>query len=147
MNGYNYFSGKEDMFTVDNYDPLLGQSQRARKGFSESIVWTQNKTGGLSYLWHHCLVIALRVWISYGNKTKLQFAGGNQLPVITNTTADAYGFVIRWQGVQVRKPSGNCFRKAYGYGWQSFIWSKQAKLWRRIFDYYKKREMKKQALH
>lgn len=111
MNGYNYFSGKEDLFTVDNYD-LIVQSQQPRSALVKVLFEPKTKlVDSATYditAWSLPFVYGLK---AYGSKTKLQFAGNNQLPVITNSAADAYGYVIRWQGVQSAKALGQLFQK------------------------------------
>lgn len=111
MNGYNYFTGKDDMFTIDNND-LVIQSQQPKSTLVKVLFEPKTKlVDSATYditAWSLPYVYSLK---TYGSKTKLQYAGGGRLPVINNNAADAYGYVIRWQGVQSAKTLSMLFQQ------------------------------------
>ena len=100
LNGYNYFTAKDDMFTIDNSD-LLIQSQQPRSALIKVLFEPKSKLiDSNTYditAWSLPYVYGLK---AFGSKTKLQFSGNSKISPVTNNVSDAYGYVIRWQGLQ-----------------------------------------------
>jgi len=100
MNGYNYFTAKEESFTIDNGD-LLIQSQQPKSALIKVLFEPKSKlVDSNTYditAWSLPYVYGLK---TYGSKTKLQFSTGSKPSPIVNNVSDAYGYVIRWQGLQ-----------------------------------------------
>ena len=100
FNGYNYFSAKDEMFTIDNGD-LLIQSQQPRSALIKVLFEPKSKlVDSNTYditAWSLPYVYGLK---AYGSKTKLQFSVGSKPSPIVNNVSDGYGYVIRWQGLQ-----------------------------------------------
>ncbi|MFN8291236.1 MAG: M14 metallopeptidase family protein [Chitinophagaceae bacterium] len=111
MTGYNYFSGKDELFTVDNYD-LLVQAQQPKSALVKVLFEPKTKlVDSATYditAWSLPYVYGLK---TYGSRSKLSLGGGNNLPVAGNSITDSYGYVIRWQGVQSARTLGQLFQK------------------------------------
>ena len=103
FNGYNYFSGKDESFTIDSND-LLIHSQQPRSAMVKVLFEPQSRlVDSNTYditAWSLPYVYGLQ---AYGSKTKLQSSAGAKLSPVTNKVSDAYGYVIRWQGMQSAK--------------------------------------------
>ena len=111
FNGYNYESGKEDGFGIQQGD-LIVQSQQPRSAMVKVLFEPKSKlVDSATYditAWSLPYVYGLK---AYGSKTKLQFSAGAKPEPIVNNITDAYGYVIRWQGVQSAKALGQFFQQ------------------------------------
>jgi len=100
FSGYNYFSGKDDMFTIDGGD-LMVHSQQPRSAMAKVLFEPKSKlVDSNTYditAWSLPYVYGLK---TYGSKTKLQSSAGSKPTAVVNNAGDAYGYVIRWQGLQ-----------------------------------------------
>jgi len=100
FNGYNYFSSKDEMFTIESGD-LMIQSQQPKSAFIKVIFEPKSKlVDSNTYditAWSLPYVYGLK---TFASKTKLQSSAGASTAAITNNVSDAYGYVIRWQGLQ-----------------------------------------------
>lgn len=100
FSGYNYFSGKDDMFTIEGSD-LMVHAQQPRSAMVKVLFEPKSKlVDSNTYditAWSLPLVYGVK---TYGSKTKLQSTAAAKPAAITNNVADAYGYVIRWQGLQ-----------------------------------------------
>ena len=100
FSGYNYFSSKDESFTIEN-DDLLIHSQQPRSAMVKVLFEPKSKlVDSNTYditAWSLPYAYGLR---TYGSKTKLQSAGGTKPTLAVNHISDAYGYVIRWQGLQ-----------------------------------------------
>ena len=109
--GYNYFSGKDDTFTIDGSD-LMVHSQQPRSAMIKVLFEPKSKlVDSNTYditAWSLPYAYGLR---TYGSKTKLQATAGTRPPAVTNNVSDGYGYVIRWQGVQSVKTLTNLFQQ------------------------------------
>jgi hypothetical protein len=109
--GYNYFSGKDDMFTIDGSD-LMVHSQQPRSAMVKVLFEPKSKlVDSNTYditAWSLPYGYGLR---TYGSKTKLQSTAGTKPPAVTNAVSDAYGYVIRWQGLQSVKTLTKLFQQ------------------------------------
>ena len=111
FSGYNYFSGKDEMFTIESGD-LLIESQQPRSALLKVLFEPKSKlVDSATYditAWSLPYVYGVK---SYASKNQLQSSMGTKPVTIVNSVADAYGYVIRWQGVQSAKALGQFFQK------------------------------------
>jgi len=100
FSGYNYFSARDEMFTIDGND-LFIHSQQPRSAMIKVLFEPKSKlVDSNTYditAWSLPYVYSLK---TYASKTKLQSSAGTRPSAITNNVSDAYGYVIRWQGLQ-----------------------------------------------
>ena len=100
FSGYNYFSGKDETFTLEGGD-LLIHSQQPRAAMVKVLFEPKSRlVDSNTYditAWSLPYVYGLK---TYGTKTKLQSTAGSKPSAVTNNVNDAYGYVIRWQGLQ-----------------------------------------------
>jgi len=98
--GYNYFSGKDDMFTIEGSD-LMVHSQQPRSAMIKVLFEPKSKlVDSNTYditAWSLPYVYGLK---TFGSKAKLQSSAGTRPAAVTNNVSEAYGYVIRWQGLQ-----------------------------------------------
>ncbi len=98
--GFNFFTGKEETFAIDQND-LVIQSQQPRSAMVKVLFEPKSKlVDSNTYditAWSLPYAYGLK---AYGSKTKLQIAAGAKPMTVTNNVSDAYGYVIRWKGVQ-----------------------------------------------
>jgi hypothetical protein len=111
FNGYNYFSGKDEMFTIETGD-LMIHSQQPRSAMVKVLFEPKSKLVDSSTYditaWSLPYAYGLQ---TYGSKTKLQSSGGTKPSPVTNNLTDAYGYVISWQGLQGAKALGQLMHK------------------------------------
>jgi hypothetical protein len=111
FNGFNYNSGKDEGFTIEGGD-LLIQSQQSRSAMIKVLFEPNSRlVDSATYditAWSLPYVYGLK---AYGSKTKIQFSTGAKAAPVVNSLTDAYGYVIRWQGVQSAKALGQLFQK------------------------------------
>ena len=111
MTGYNYATGKDESATIDNYD-LIIQAQQPRSALARVLFEPKSKlVDSATYditAWSLPYVYGLP---AYAMKSKLNFSAGAKPAAITNNVTDAYGYVIRWQGIQSAKALGQLFQK------------------------------------
>jgi hypothetical protein len=109
--GFNYISGSEESFSIDAGD-ILVQSQQPRSAMAKVLFEPKSKlVDSATYditAWSLPYVYGLK---AFASKTKLQFQVGTKTAPVVNNVADAYGYVIRWQGVQSAKALGQLFQK------------------------------------
>jgi hypothetical protein len=100
LNGYNYFSSRDESFTIEGND-LLVHSQQPRSAMVKVLFEPKSKlVDSNTYditAWSLPYVYGLR---TYGSKIKLQTSAGTRPAPVVNSVSDAYGYVIRWQGLQ-----------------------------------------------
>ena len=98
--GYNYFSGKDDGFTIEGGD-LMVHSQQPRSAMIKVLFEPKSKlVDSNTYditAWSLPYVYGLK---TFGSKTKLQSSAGASPATVTNNVSDAYGYVVAWQGMQ-----------------------------------------------
>jgi len=98
--GYNYFSGKDEMFTIEGSD-LMIHSQQSRSAMVKVLFEPKSKlVDSNTYditAWSLPYVYGLK---TFGSKAKLPSSAGTKPAAVTNNVNDAYGYVIRWQGLQ-----------------------------------------------
>jgi hypothetical protein len=111
FSGYNYENGKDEGFTIDAGD-ILVHSQQPRSAMAKVLFEPKSKlVDSATYditAWSLPYVYGLK---AYGSKTKLQSSVGVKAGPVVNNVADAYGYVIRWQGTQSAKALGQFFQK------------------------------------
>jgi hypothetical protein len=111
MSGYNYATGKDDLTTTDNYD-LIVHAQQPRSAMVKVLFEPKSKlVDSATYditAWSLPYVYGLP---AFAMKSKLNTSTGTKPAAITNNVADAYGYVIRWQGVQSAKALGQLFQR------------------------------------
>jgi len=98
--GYNYFSGKDESFTIEAGD-LMVQSQQPRSAMIKVLFEPKSKLIDSN-------TYDITAWsLPYGyglttfaSKNKLQSSAGTGPAAITNNVSDAYGYVISWKGLQ-----------------------------------------------
>ena len=111
LSGYNYFSGKDETFAIESND-LMIHSQQARSAMVKVLFEPKSKlVDSNTYditAWSLPYVYGLK---TYGSKAKLQSTAGSKPAGITNNVNDAYGYVIRWQGLQSVKALTDLFQQ------------------------------------
>jgi len=111
FSGYNYFSGKEESFTIDGGE-LLIHVQQPRGVLAKVLFEPKSKlVDSATYditAWSLPYVYGLN---AYASKTKLQFSVGVKATPVMNNVTESYGYVIRWQGVQSAKTLGDLMKK------------------------------------
>jgi hypothetical protein len=110
-NGYNFFTGKDEMYSGQPND-LIIHTQQPRGAMVKVLFEPRTKlVDSATYditAWSLPYVYGLE---TYASKDKLGFGGDNMTTAINNNVTDAYGYVIRWQGVQSAKALGQFFQK------------------------------------
>src|SRR5688572_4852205 len=98
--GYNYFSGKDETFSIESGD-LMIHSQQPRSAMVKVLFEPKSKlVDSNTYditAWSLPYAYGVK---TYGSKTKLQSSAGTKPAAVVNNVTDAYGYVIRWQGLQ-----------------------------------------------
>jgi hypothetical protein len=111
MNGYNFFTGKDEMFSGQPND-LIIHTQQPRGSMVKVLFEPRTKlVDSATYditAWSLPYVYGLE---TFASKDKLGFGGDNITAAISNNVTDAYGYVIRWQGVQSAKALGQFFQQ------------------------------------
>lgn len=109
--GYRYFTGKEEPFSVDQYD-LIVPSQQPRSTLLKVLFEPKTKlVDSATYditAWALPYVYGLE---SYALKNKLQLGGGKKVEPANNNLSSAYGYVIKWEGIQSAKVLGQLVQK------------------------------------
>jgi hypothetical protein len=109
--GYNYFSGKDEVFTAEGGD-LIVQSQQPRSALVKVLFEPKSKLiDSATYditAWSLPYVYGVK---AYAVKNQITATGSARSMPVTNNVTDAYGYVIRWQGVQSAKALGQFFQK------------------------------------
>lgn len=110
--GYNYFSGKEEILSVDHGD-LIVQAQQPRSALVRVLFEPNSRLADSATYditaWSLPFAYGLK---TYGMKTRLSVSVGAATESrISNSTGDAYGYVIRWQGVSSAKALGQFFQR------------------------------------
>ena len=99
-NGYGYFSGKDEAFTIEAGD-LIVQSQQPRSAMIKVLFEPKTKlVDSNTYditAWALPYVYGLN---TFASKNKLQSSAGASPAAVTNNVSDAYGYVISWKGLQ-----------------------------------------------
>jgi len=110
-NGYNFFTGKDEMYSGQPND-LIIHTQQPRGAMVKVLFEPRTKlVDSATYditAWSLPYVYGLE---TYASKDKLGFGGDNLTTAISNNVTDAYGYVIRWQGVQSAKALGQFFQQ------------------------------------
>jgi hypothetical protein len=107
VSGYNFFSAKDETFSIESSD-LVIHSQQPRSAMVKVLFEPKSKlVDSNTYditAWSLPFVYGLK---TYGSKTKLTSSAFSKTPQQKNNLADAYGYVIRWQGTQSVKVLGS----------------------------------------
>jgi hypothetical protein len=111
MNGYSFFTGKDETFGGQQNDIII-HTQQPRGALVKVLFEPRTKlTDSATYditAWALPYVYGLE---AYASKTKLDYAFGRKPEPVANNATDAYGYVIRWQGVQSAKALGQLLQK------------------------------------
>ena len=109
--GFNYFSGKDESFTIEPGD-LMVHSQQPRSAMIKVLFEPKSKlVDSNTYditAWSLPYGYGLK---TFASKSKLQSSPGANAVTITNNVTDAYGYVIAWQGVQSVKTLGSLMKQ------------------------------------
>lgn len=110
--GYNYFSGKDETFTIGKEDVLINvaqpQSTLITVLFEPKAVLVDSVTYDIT-AWSLPYIYGVN---GYAVKEKLNTTGAySKAPKIVNTVADTYGYVIPWEGVQSAKVVSELIQK------------------------------------
>jgi hypothetical protein len=102
--GYNYHTGKEDAFTATTGDIIVTAAQpraaMVKVLFEPHAKLVDSATYDIT-AWSLPYVYGLT---AYASKQIINISGSKFLPdTVQNVTTDAYGYVIRWQGVSSAK--------------------------------------------
>ncbi len=111
FNGYNYNTGKDEGFTIDAGD-IMVHSQQPKSALARVLFEAKsNLVDSNTYdITAWALPYAYGVK-AYGSKIKLQTSASSRSINIINNISDAYGYVIRWQGIQSAKVLGQLLLK------------------------------------
>jgi hypothetical protein len=97
--GYNYHSGKEETFAITNGDIIISAAQ-PKAAMVKVLFEPQSKlVDSVTYditAWSLPYTYSLT---AYASKDRINANGALQAQMIQNNSSDAYGYVIRWQGV------------------------------------------------
>lgn len=109
--GYNYFTGKEESFSIATGDLVVSAFQ-PRSAMVQVLFEPKSKlSDSATYditAWSLPYAYGLQ---AFASKEKIN-AGAYQKPAsVTNTAADAYAYVIKWEGVQSAKAAGMLLQK------------------------------------
>lgn len=108
--GYNYNTGKEESFNTQ-YDIVVSalqpQSAMVKVLFEPKPKLVDSMTYDIT-AWSLPYVYGLT---AYASKEKINADGMAQAAYVPNTPADAYGYVIRWQGLQSVKTVSQLMQK------------------------------------
>ncbi len=111
FDGYNYENGKNELFSIQPGD-LIIQSQQPRSALVKVLFEPKSKiVDSATYditAWSLPYVFGLN---AYSSKIKLNHSVSTKQVTIQNNVSDAYGYVIRWQGIQSAKALGQFFQK------------------------------------
>ena len=102
--GYNYFSGKDETFTINKEDVVINviqpQSTLVTVLFEPKAVLVDSATYDIT-AWSLPYIYGLN---AYAVKEKVNITGAyNKAQKINNTVSATYGYVIPWEGVQSAK--------------------------------------------
>lgn len=105
-NGFNYQTGKEESFTIDHGD-LLVYSDQPRSAMVKVLFEPRSKlVDSATYditAWSLPYVFGLP---AFASKSKLLHASGTSEAAVNNKVSEAYGYVIRWEGIQSARTLG-----------------------------------------
>ncbi len=111
FSGYNYETGKDESFVLKSGD-LIVPSQQPRSAMAKVLFEPKSKlVDSATYditAWSLPYVYGLH---AYASKNKIQNAGTTRYNSIVNNVEDAYGYVIRWQGIQSAKALAQLMNK------------------------------------
>ncbi len=97
--GYNYHTGKEESFTVGAGDIVISSSQAratmVKVLFEPQSVLVDSATYDIT-AWALPYVYGLK---AFASKAAINTSGAAVTETVKNDAADAYGYVIRWQGI------------------------------------------------
>lgn len=98
--GYHYLTQKEENFRIEANDLLISNAQ-PKSAFVKVLFEPHSKLAdSITYditAWAMPYAFGLN---AYASKQKINVGGGKIIPDFTNnSTADAYGYVIRWKGI------------------------------------------------
>ncbi len=109
--GYNYQTNKDEVSTVSDGDILI-HSQQPRSAMTKVLFEPRSKlVDSNTYditAWSLPYVYGIN---AIGSKTKLQTATTSRPGLIDNNVSDAYGYVIRWQGIQSARALSQFFQE------------------------------------
>ena len=111
FDGYNYFSGKDELFGIQQGD-ILVPVQQPRSALTKVLFEPKSKlVDSATYditAWSLPYVYGLQ---TFASKRKLEYTTGGKMNAVANNVSDSYGYVIRWQGVQSAKALGQFFKE------------------------------------
>lgn len=110
--GYSYSTGKEESFTVANGDIVISAFQ-PRSAMAQVLFEPRSKlSDSATYditAWSLPYAYGLT---AFASKEKITAGGAYQKPApVVNTVADAYAYVIKWEGVQSANAAGLLLQK------------------------------------
>ena len=110
--GYNYSNGKEEAFSISQGDIVISSLQprsvMVKVLFEPRTKLVDSSTYDIT-AWALPYVYGLN---AYASKEKVNVTGAYARSAdVVNTAADAYGYVIRWQGVQTAKAVGELLQQ------------------------------------
>lgn len=104
--GYNYYTGREEIFSAEAGDILI-HSQQPRAAMAKVLFEPRSRlVDSATYditAWSLPYVYGLR---AYASKTKIQGTTASENNPVVNNVPDAYGYIIRWQGTRSAKTLG-----------------------------------------
>ncbi len=110
--GYNYMTGKEEAFSIADGDIIVSAFQ-PRSAMVQVLLEPRSKlSDSATYdITAWSLPYAYNL-TAYAAKERINASGAYQKPVVfNNVAADAYAYVIKWEGVQSAKAVGHLLQK------------------------------------
>lgn len=118
--GYNYNTTKEETFSIGANDILISSVQ-PRSAMVKVLFEPQSKlVDSVTYditAWALPYVYGLN---AFASKTKINIAPFNKPAFIENPATDAYGYVIKWQGVESVKAISKLMQKGIKLRYSEF---------------------------
>lgn len=101
--GYNYHTGKEEAFSIGNNDVVISGSQPRATMVKVLFEPNSKLVDSLTYditAWSLPYVYGLT---AFASKANIPVGAKQPAAAITNTATDAYGYVLKWEGVYTAK--------------------------------------------
>jgi Zinc carboxypeptidase len=109
--GYNYITGKEESFSISNGDVIISTFQ-PRSAMTQVLFEPRSKlSDSATYditAWSLPYAYGLT---AFASKERMNISAFQKTSPVNNTIADAYAYVIKWEGVQSAKAAGYLLQK------------------------------------
>ncbi|TWI85700.1 zinc carboxypeptidase [Lacibacter cauensis] len=109
--GYNYFTAKEESFSVANGDVVVSAFQ-PRSAMVQALLEPKSKlSDSATYditAWSLPYAYGLQ---AFATKDRINPTAYQKPAAVVNTTGDVYAYVIKWEGLQSAKTTGQLLQK------------------------------------